>query len=594
MPIKNSDWVVLAIHLNPTLSGTIAGLRNYGYVIHECSDFDQGKDFLAENSVSIVLLEAILQDQDGIEVLNYINRLYPYIDVVLMAQFGDFETAARAVELGVATFLQIPFTTETLLKRIQWIRKKKNEQKPEPSQNNFRSLINAFIEKSINLNIAMPDLAAHFNMSKSTLHRKIKCTFGVSFQDFIDRVRLEKTKQLLENRDYKIIEIAERLGFTDNNYFSKWFKQHTKFSPSEYRRLATPRASSVRIGVLAPLTGVHKAQSLSMIRGAEMALEPAFYKFGYDIDIFPIDTATNPCVGSKRTYEAAKRYNLRFFLGCANSSVLQSVAKAASETKSLLIGGAGVDIEEGMQSRSVFRWLLATKDVPRKALKSYLGTVGKNQRIFTITPDYIFGYTLLQKTKEALQYESVEHVGNRYHNLGAQNFQPIFQKALEAKADTILLLNFGIDTISALEYAYNRNLNNRLNIFAMWANVPQMISSLGLEKVENVYFGTQYWHETKLPANKAFVDCWSGSYNCEPSFVAANSYISLYLYLMAIQKTGKPDDVAEVAEALDHLVWNGLTAPKEFMIPYTHQTKKEYYLLKIENGQVSIKDPVVY
>ena len=49
------------------------------------------------------------------------------------------------------------------------------------------------------------------------------------------QIRMERAKDLLENPDIKILDIAERLGYTDNHYFSKAFKNYYHISPSQYR-----------------------------------------------------------------------------------------------------------------------------------------------------------------------------------------------------------------------------------------------------------------------------------------------------------------------------------------------------------------------
>ena len=46
---------------------------------------------------------------------------------------------------------------------------------------------------------------------------------------------MERAKELLENKENKIIDIAERLGYADNHYFSKAFRNYYGISPSQFR-----------------------------------------------------------------------------------------------------------------------------------------------------------------------------------------------------------------------------------------------------------------------------------------------------------------------------------------------------------------------
>jgi len=60
---------------------------------------------------------------------------------------------------------------------------------------------------------------------------------GTSPVHYIVRKRMEKSKLLLNLKDASITEIAEAAGFNDVSHFSKAFKNHTGFSPTEYRRM---------------------------------------------------------------------------------------------------------------------------------------------------------------------------------------------------------------------------------------------------------------------------------------------------------------------------------------------------------------------
>jgi AraC-like DNA-binding protein len=49
---------------------------------------------------------------------------------------------------------------------------------------------------------------------------------------------LLEAKRLLVNLDLNIAEIADRLNFNDNSYFTKFFKKYTALTPEEFRRKA--------------------------------------------------------------------------------------------------------------------------------------------------------------------------------------------------------------------------------------------------------------------------------------------------------------------------------------------------------------------
>jgi len=590
MPLYNKEWPVLAAHNDPDLSGVFSSLKKYGFPVYQCSSASGIFTVLRKSRISILFIDSGLREGDPIDVIKQVKCREASIHVIMMAEFGDFDLAARAVATGVDTFIQIPFTTVTLLKRIQWIQNAyPGSRTMNDGESNFRDSMNTLIKHNMEKTLSQPEVSNMLGMSRTTLHRKIRKTFGLSFQEYIDRAKLEKAKCMLENRDLRICEIARALGFNDNNYYSRWFRQRMKMSPSEYRRVTTPRADVVRLGALAPLTGIYGDQGPGLLRGINLGAEAAFFKFGLDVDVYALDTATNPRVASRRAWEASIHRDIHYFAGCASSAVLQDTMQAVSKSKSLLITGAGVHTSEEDKLGVVFRWALPTREAVKKTLGLYTKTTGECRGIFTITADYIFGCTLLQDLKKVLSFIGIEHRGNVFHPLGCSDFGAYFHDALKSGADTIVLLNFGSDTARAIDCAHRNGINKEFNIITVWSNALELIDKLGIEKSENVYFGTQYWHDINLPANNDFIDTWQRNFGVAPSYVDAYGFVIVNLYLMAMKEIGGTQRVDAVKEAIEHLVWEGLTAPREYMHPYTHEARKGYYLLVVDSNTHKVK-----
>ena len=74
------------------------------------------------------------------------------------------------------------------------------------------------------------------NMSISWFIRQFKAYTGVSPQQYIIRVRMEKACRLLEETSFRVSEIALMVGYENPLYFSRLFKKNTGDSPSGYRQ----------------------------------------------------------------------------------------------------------------------------------------------------------------------------------------------------------------------------------------------------------------------------------------------------------------------------------------------------------------------
>ena len=76
-------------------------------------------------------------------------------------------------------------------------------------------------------------LAKEIGLSESQLYRKVKALTNTSTAVFIRSVRLQKAKELLQNKKFNIAEVSYKVGFTDPSYFSRVFKEEFGCTPSD-------------------------------------------------------------------------------------------------------------------------------------------------------------------------------------------------------------------------------------------------------------------------------------------------------------------------------------------------------------------------
>jgi AraC-like DNA-binding protein len=72
--------------------------------------------------------------------------------------------------------------------------------------------------------------------SKSTVLTQFKKEFHTTVNNYLNSIRLEHSKKMLENSDRTVSEIALDCGFSDQSYFSKMFSAKFGKTPTDYRR----------------------------------------------------------------------------------------------------------------------------------------------------------------------------------------------------------------------------------------------------------------------------------------------------------------------------------------------------------------------
>lgn len=100
------------------------------------------------------------------------------------------------------------------------------------------ALVLTYIDGHISEDITVEQLAELLHFHPNYFIRFFKAHMGSSPMHYINKIKLEKARELLEVTDMNISEVAEASGFKDLFYFSRIFKNYTGFSPSEYKNKA--------------------------------------------------------------------------------------------------------------------------------------------------------------------------------------------------------------------------------------------------------------------------------------------------------------------------------------------------------------------
>jgi branched-chain amino acid transport system substrate-binding protein len=296
------------------------------------------------------------------------------------------------------------------------------------------------------------------------------------------------------------------------------------------------------------------------------------------VDLVVVDDEGKPAVGARKVRELIESKGAKYFAGPASSAVGMAVSQVAKETKSIFVASIGADELTGNQChRYAFRWALSAYGATHQTIVPLIKKFPAAKRWYTITPDYIFGHSLLNNAKDIFKKHGVEHVGNDMHPIGQTEYSSFFTKAMAAKADVVVFLNFGKDTINAVKQARNFGLGKKVMLLAVWSQGYQDLIEIGPEAADGVYFGCQFWHAADFPGTRAFVKAWQAKYKVPPSYPEALHYTHWKMMITAMEKA-KSTDPDAVSKAMEGLKWEGLTG-EEFVQPFNHETSKNYFLL---------------
>lgn len=203
---------------------------------------------------SLILSDLMMPVMDGYQLLEALkgNDATRQIPVIMLTARADIQDKLKALRTGVDDYLSKPFDEEELLVRIENLLQNRAVRQEAATETDadieaapttlssvdaaWLEKFEAFVRKNLcNDTLAVPVLAYEFAMSESTLLRQLKRLTGLSTVQYLQEIRLDEARRLLETRSIdSIAQVASQVGYGEVRFFSRIFKQRFGKSPSEY------------------------------------------------------------------------------------------------------------------------------------------------------------------------------------------------------------------------------------------------------------------------------------------------------------------------------------------------------------------------
>jgi transcriptional regulator GlxA family with amidase domain len=95
-----------------------------------------------------------------------------------------------------------------------------------------------WVRKNIARDFAIDELAASVVLTPRTFARRLAATCGVSPIQFVQRIRIDRARHLLETTRLPVDEIARQVGYAEPSTLRRLMRRDTKHAPGHFRRSA--------------------------------------------------------------------------------------------------------------------------------------------------------------------------------------------------------------------------------------------------------------------------------------------------------------------------------------------------------------------
>lgn len=224
--------------------------ENYDCKICGCfGDGRQALEYMEAHQPDIAFIDISMPIMDGITVCRLAKEKDIATKLIITTAHDEFNFAYQGIKLGIDDYLLKPFSREELAETLQKVIHSFEKGEADPSSYDkmeegstkyeiMAHAINDYLEKNYGSHsLSLSVIASELGFESSYLRRVYKIATGITIMQRLEDIRIAESKQLLLCGRYHGQEISEMVGFSDQFYFSKRFKQITGMSPTEFTRL---------------------------------------------------------------------------------------------------------------------------------------------------------------------------------------------------------------------------------------------------------------------------------------------------------------------------------------------------------------------
>jgi two-component system response regulator YesN len=222
-------------------------IRNYLHRNTDCIDefFEaangqEALDCIYQYRPHIMILDIQMPLKDGLTVMKEAAAAALCPRTIIISGHNEFEYARKALRCGAVDYLLKPCRSTEILKKVETLVRDEFSSEgavsplSAPPANRLVQAALSYMEDHYPENITLSLVADFIGLSPAYLSTLFTHT-GSGFVDRLNRIRIDRACDYFTDERLKNYEVAYRVGFHDEKYFSNVFKKVKGMSPSEYR-----------------------------------------------------------------------------------------------------------------------------------------------------------------------------------------------------------------------------------------------------------------------------------------------------------------------------------------------------------------------
>lgn len=212
--------------------------------IYTAKSGPEALDVIYRYHPDVMLLDVQIPVKNGLEVMKEAKNKGLCPKTIILSGYDTFSYVQQALRLGAIDYLLKPCRSTEICQRLSEVlglgEEENQEKNPQENKDKIGNLsvriAQEYIIEHLTENLSLKQVADKAGVSTAYLSTLFTQHLGCGFVDYLNKTRIEYACHYMQDAEMKIYEIAFRVGFHDEKYFSRVFKKVMGQSPSEYRK----------------------------------------------------------------------------------------------------------------------------------------------------------------------------------------------------------------------------------------------------------------------------------------------------------------------------------------------------------------------
>lgn len=238
----NEKKKILLVDDEPRMLDSLSMLLENGYTTYRASTGVEAWNVIQKNEMDAIILDIVMPDMDGLDFLKKLRNEGNKVPVIIVTGKSCLEYAEKSAHLMVSGYFSKPYDVDRIMDRLQFLLNNNSDicEKsllPQKTRHPLLRKVMEHLEDNYTSPLSINNISKKAGISSSHLSRLFKENLNLSFTQYMNRLRIEKAKELLEDKSLTIGEIMSNVGFSTEQHFFKQFKRYTGTTPGRLRQL---------------------------------------------------------------------------------------------------------------------------------------------------------------------------------------------------------------------------------------------------------------------------------------------------------------------------------------------------------------------